>query len=218
METVAPGVMLIQLWRGYRTNAYVLEDVLVDTGTRWDYGRLRRELATIRLTQIVLTHAHPDHQGCAHRLCTDLKIQLACPAADVDAMEGRVQMPPNHPVGNLVVPLFGGPPQPVARALNDGDFVGEFRVVHAPGHTPGHSMLFRERDGLLIAGDVMANINFLTGRDGLREPPHRYSTNWQQNRESILKAAELKPSLICFGHGRPLAPPDGLREFVLSLQ
>jgi glyoxylase-like metal-dependent hydrolase (beta-lactamase superfamily II) len=35
-----------------------------------------------------LTHAHADHQGASHRVCTELGIPLAVGESDVPAMEG----------------------------------------------------------------------------------------------------------------------------------
>ncbi len=31
----------------------------------------------------------------------------------------------------------------------------DWRWVHTPGHTPGHISLFREKDGVLVAGDAI---------------------------------------------------------------
>jgi glyoxylase-like metal-dependent hydrolase (beta-lactamase superfamily II) len=88
--------------------------------------------------------------------------------------------------------------------LHDGDDIAGFRVVHAPGHTPGHVAFFRARDRVLIAGDVLANYPRLGSWGGLNEPPHAFSIDPAQNRRSIAKLAELRPRLVCFGHGPPL--------------
>jgi glyoxylase-like metal-dependent hydrolase (beta-lactamase superfamily II) len=65
-------------------------------------------------------------------------------------------------------------------------------------------MFFRERDGVAIAGDVISNLNPLTRRARLAEPPWMYSDDPQENRRSIRKLLELRPRVICFGHGPPL--------------
>ncbi len=104
------------------------------------------------------------------------------------------------------------------RVLRDNDVVAGFRVVHAPGHTPGHVIFFRESDRVAIAGDVLANINFVTGRPGLREPPRVFCVDAEQNRRSIKILWELRPSLVCFGHGPPLRDPEVLERFVARLR
>lgn len=44
---------------------------------------------------------------------------------------------------------------------SDGSVPGpsEWRWLHTPGHTAGHVSLFRERDGLLLAGDALATVD-----------------------------------------------------------
>ena len=86
-------------------------------------------------------------------------------------------------------------------------------MIHAPGHTPGHVIFFRESDRVVIAGDLLANINFLTRKPGLREPPPFFSVDPVENRRSIQKLIELQPSVVCFGHGPPLRNPEELRKF-----
>jgi glyoxylase-like metal-dependent hydrolase (beta-lactamase superfamily II) len=129
-------------------------------------------------------------------------------------MEGRVRMLPHNRVIRFGEWLWAGPPCPVERILQDGDEVAGFRVVHAPGHTPGHCMFFRDSDRLCIAGDVLANVNFLTGRSELRETPTFFSVDPAQNRRSMQTLVDLKPRVVCFGHGPPLRNPKVLEQFV----
>src|SRR5581483_6387830 len=68
-------------------NVYLIEDVLIDSGTRWDASGLLKQLANIPLSQIALTHCHPDHQGSVKRICEARGIALACHEADVASME-----------------------------------------------------------------------------------------------------------------------------------
>jgi len=212
---IAPGVHLLEIWPPNRLNVYLVGDVLVDTGSRWDFHRLLRQMEGRQPKQIFLTHAHPDHQGNAERLSRLWGVPVGCHHADADALEGKTPLPPSHPIGRaFVVPVFGGPAVTPVERLDDGDMVADFRVVHAPGHSPGHSLLYRESDGVAIAGDLLANINFLTCKSGLREPPRPFSTNWRENRESIRKLFALKPSVVCFGHGPPLLDKGLLKRIV----
>ena len=213
MRRIAKGVW--QLWGSPRDmfNVYLVEDVLIDAATRWGKRRILRQLRGRTVRLVALTHCHPDHQGAAKAVCEQFRAPLACHDADVPAMEGRAPMRPDNWLIRLFAPLFAGPPYPVERVLHDGDEVAGFRVVHAPGHTPGHLIFFRDSDRVAIAGDVLANINFLTGRPGLREPPWFFSADPAQNRRSIQTLAELKPAIVCFGHGPPLLEPELLANF-----
>jgi glyoxylase-like metal-dependent hydrolase (beta-lactamase superfamily II) len=123
-------------------------------------------------------------------------------------------MVPNLRFLRIVSGFWAGPPCKVGRILYEGDEVAGFRVIHAPGHTPGHVIYFRESDRVAIAGDVLANIHFITGREGLREPPAAFSADAELNRQSIRKLVSLRPAVVCFGHGPPLRSLERLEEFV----
>ena len=213
MQKVAPGVWWLTGFPRGAINAYLVEDVLIDAGTRWATRRLLRTCERRPPREVVLTHSHPDHQGAAKAVCERFGIGLACHAADVAAAEGRVAQVPDNRWLRLGMRLWAGPACPVARVLQEGDEVAGFRVVHTPGHTPGHVVLFREADRVAIAGDVLANINFITWRPGLREPPPFFSVDRTQNRASILRLAALDPRLVCFGHGPPLRKLELLHRY-----
>lgn len=214
MEPVAPGVWLLTGLPPYAINQYLVEDVLIDTGTRWAGRRLLRTLRRRSAALVALTHCHPDHRGSAALVCRTLRVPLACHEADAPIMEGRQPM---HPRLGPFGPLLDGGPYPVGRVLRDGDEVAGFRVVAAPGHTMGHVFYFRDSDRVAIAGDVLANINVLTGRPGLREPPRAFSIDRALNRDSARKLLALRPSVVCFGHGPPLRDVDLLGRFVARL-
>jgi glyoxylase-like metal-dependent hydrolase (beta-lactamase superfamily II) len=204
MQPVAEGVWQLRGVPRHMFNVYLAGDMLIDAATRWGKRRIFRQLQGRTISLVALTHCHPDHQGAASAVCERYGVPLACHEADAAAMAGTSRMQPENGLIRLGEWLWSGPACPVGRLLQDGDRVGDFRVVHAPGHTPGHVMYFREADRLAIAGDVLANISFLTGKPGLREPPHAFSVDVAENRRSIRKLLELRPSCVCFGHGPPL--------------
>ena len=63
-----------------------------------------------------------------------------------------------------------GPGRNVDRLLREGDEVAGFKVLNAPGHSPGHVAYWRESDRVLILGDVLNNVNVTTGIPGLNDP------------------------------------------------
>lgn len=198
-------------------NVYLIEDVLIDAASRWDTSSLLKQLKDIPLSQVALTHSHPDHQGAVKQICETRGIPLACPEADVASMEGRAPMVPRTAVTTFMHFALAGPAYPVQRVLRDGDEIAGFRVIHAPGHTPGHVIYFRESDRVMIAGDVLRNSNPITGKVGLQEPPTVFSEDPRENRRSIRKLAQLRPSLVCFGHGPVLYDMAQLDRFVDQL-
>jgi hydroxyacylglutathione hydrolase len=205
VKQLAPDVWQL---RGFRDaiNVYMIGDVLIDAATRRARRRILGQIENRPLSLVALTHVHPDHQGVAKDVCEARGVPLACHEADVAAMEGRapVQQASSNPINKMIVKFWEGPPHPVGRVLTEGDDVAGFRVIHAPGHAPGEVIFFRDSDRVAICGDVINNVNFLTGRVRVGEPPGIFTLDPTENRRSIRKLAELEPSLVCPGHGPPV--------------
>jgi glyoxylase-like metal-dependent hydrolase (beta-lactamase superfamily II) len=220
MHEVAPDLWRLPLLKLDLINVYLAGGVLIDAGGRLARRRLLAALEPHTVTAHALTHAHPDHQGGSHAVCERFGLPLWCGAGDRDAVESgdlaRVLPNPDGVIAWLSRRL-GGPAHPVSRVLAEGDEVGGFRVIEAPGHSPGHLAFWREGDGALIIGDVLFNRNPMTLRAGLAEPFRFATFDRQSNRDSARKLAALEPRLVCFGHGAPLS--DGARfcDFVASL-
>jgi glyoxylase-like metal-dependent hydrolase (beta-lactamase superfamily II) len=207
MKRLADGLYQLGGFPPNAINVYLMGDVLVDAATRYARGRVLRQLRGHIVSAHALTHAHPDHQGASHAVCTALNIPLWCGVHDADAAEDPrliLDRMPRHPVNRVFAANAVGPGHPVARRLVEGDEVGGFTVVETPGHTAGHVSFWRAGDRVLVAGDVAANMNMLTGLQALREPPWFFSADPARNRDSARKLAALEPALVCFGHGPPL--------------
>jgi glyoxylase-like metal-dependent hydrolase (beta-lactamase superfamily II) len=189
-------------------------DVLVDAGTRWAAPGIVRRLRGRTMAMVALTHVHPDHQGAAAAVCRRFGVPLACHADDVDAMEGRRRMAPRTLPVRLFDRLWSGPPHPVEVRWRGGEMLGEWRVVHAPGHTPGHVVFFRERDRAAVVGDVVRNFTFRGGLGRLAETPHVFSVDPARNRESMRLLLGLRPRILCCGHGPPHRDSGELERLV----
>lgn len=204
-------------------NSYLLADddgslTLVDAGLK---GAEKKVLAALEqlgraprdVTRILLSHAHADHAGglAAAKAATRAPVW----AHEDDASYVRAgQAPPRDSSttwGRLLSRLPGGGFAPVelAGTLADGDelpLAGGLRVVHTPGHSPGHcSFLLRER-GVLITGDAVFNVR------GLRWSPSAFCTDVRQSRESAQVLGELDYDTAAFTHGRPVS--TGARQAV----
>jgi hydroxyacylglutathione hydrolase len=179
----------------FQENCYLVVDeksnhaVLIDPGA--DPERILRalKLSGATLDSIWLTHAHIDHVGAiaAVRQAYDVPIHLHPddrPLYDNAAWQAAQYGLPFDP------------PPPPDRDLADGDVltVGdlEFRVLHTPGHAPGHCVF--EGHGVVLGGDLLFAGSI--GRTDLPLSDPRAMT------ESLARVASLEPALVVHpGHG-----------------
>ena len=139
---------------------------------------------------------------------------------DADAAERPeliLERQPDVAINRIFWKAMAGPGHPVARTLGEGDELAGFRV-EVPGHSRGHIAFWRERDGVLVLGDVLNSQHPLTGLRGLRLPPGFFTPDPAQNRRSAQRLGELKPQLVLFGHGPPLRDTGRFVGFARSLE
>ena len=112
--------------------------------------------------------------------------------------------------GRLLRRSPGLTPTPVEEELVDGqvlDVAGGLRVVHTPGHTPGHISLLHEPSRLLITGDSIWN---LLGR--MSWPVRMLCTDAVMTRRTAEVLGDLDYDLVAFTHGPEIR--TGAREAV----
>ena len=221
VREVADGGTLITGLPPYAINCFVIAhpdgDVLVDAMTRLEGPLILRALRGRRLQAHVATHAHPDHVGATHAVASKLGIPVWAHAADRAAIEDIDQIGLRQPdalINKVFAKVMLGPSHPVARELVEGDEVAGFTVLHTPGHSVGHIALWRERDGVLILGDVLNNQHPILGFPrGLRLPLDVFTPDPATNRASAKRLGELGAKTVLFGHGRPHEGAETFRDF-----
>jgi hydroxyacylglutathione hydrolase len=125
----------------------------VDPGGDIDDLQSLAQQAGVTIEKILITHGHVDHCGQAGKLAQRLGVPIEGPHPDdqfwIDGLADR----------GMMFGLTGAEPFVPDRWLFDGDVVtvGEetLKVIHCPGHTPGHVVFVNENDRLAFVGDVL---------------------------------------------------------------
>jgi glyoxylase-like metal-dependent hydrolase (beta-lactamase superfamily II) len=81
------------------------------------------------------------------------------------------------------------------------------RVLHTPGHTPGHISLLHPRSGVLITGDSIFNMNAR-----MSWPTKLACTSFRQNVQTAHVLGEIEYAVAAFTHGPEIR--DDAREQV----
>jgi hydroxyacylglutathione hydrolase len=106
----------------------------------------------LTLKKLVNTHCHFDHMMGIEYMRNKYHVEFAVHPDEAFWVEKVVDQ----------AMLFGftmNPVRPPDRYLSDKDTLTfgqtELRILHVPGHSPGHIVLYEEKQQILIGGDVL---------------------------------------------------------------
>lgn len=237
---VAPGVWGMKI---VFVNIYMIASgdpdskkwVLVDAGLPNSAHKIQEmadELfgAGTKPENIILTHGHFDHRGSLQDLLKIWDVPVYAHYLELPYLTGLSAYPPADPfVGGGLMSLTSWmfPNKP----LNLGDKIHAFpeegtpglpgwRIIHTPGHAPGHISLFRESDHVLVAGDAFVTtvqesaFAVMTQKKIISGPPKYFTSDWKAAGVSVRKLIGLHPQIIATGHGKPMVG----KEFKKALQ
>jgi glyoxylase-like metal-dependent hydrolase (beta-lactamase superfamily II) len=211
---------------------------LIDTGLKWSAPKIRKMADDLfwpdtRPAAIILTHGHFDHVGSVAALADEWRVPVYSHIMEVPYLTDLSSYPPPDPNagGGLFTAISWMFPN---KAINiaehirplpeDGSIPGlpEWKYIFTPGHSPGHISLYRESDGVLLAGDAFVTtqqesfISVLTQKEKLKGPPRYFTCDWQKAADSVNKLADLEPEVVATGHGKPMYG-EAMRESLHQL-
>ena len=88
-------------------------------------------------------------------------------------------------------------PITVDEKLKDGDKIKSLKVIHTPGHTPGHISLYLEDQRTLFGADVLWNMR-ISG--GLVIPPSYFTLDQVTAAVSVTRVSQLNFDILLLGH------------------
>lgn len=185
------------------------ENILIDTGMPGLTRKIISELESLSIAsnsikKILLTHHDVDHMGNAKELQDITNAEIWAPNEDIPYITGiKNRSGIKHLVQTVVRPKK---PKVLHQYEKDHEVNG-IRVIHAPGHTPGHSML--QYKNILFIGDLFKVID---GKPKLLP----FFMNWDLNevRKSISIINGLEYDWICPSHGEPIHNGNLMKEFL----
>jgi glyoxylase-like metal-dependent hydrolase (beta-lactamase superfamily II) len=255
MIEVAPGIYQLILpnpaYSALRyVNAYIVQGndgyLLIDTG--WDdeaLASLEKQLKKIGIdfkdiTQIVVTHAHPDHYGLASRLKQLSGAKLALHHLEIEAIELRYSDEADflswldqwwHANGvstteakefredfQKITRVFISPVLPDV-TLHGGEIIStgvfNLQVLETPGHSAGHISLYEPDQKILFTGDhILPNI---TTNIGISLLLSQSSTNpLDDYLNSLNEIKQLEVNLILPGHENRFVGLEGRVEELMQ--
>ncbi len=142
-------------------NSFVLSDetgecIFIDPGFFYEgeHAEIKDYIANNKLKPIKITntHCHFDHIMGVEFIRNEYKIPFQAHADDAFWVEKAIDQ------GKM----YGFNMKPVSSIdsfLHENEFIefgnSKLKIIHVPGHSPGHVVFYSEKDELLIAGDVL---------------------------------------------------------------
>ncbi|HEY3027029.1 MAG TPA: MBL fold metallo-hydrolase [Pyrinomonadaceae bacterium] len=140
------------------------------------------------VSEIILTHLHPDHVG------------------GVNALKSHIKGPVNVAAHQYTAEALGDNVH-VDRLIEDGEVIElggtpsiRLRAMHTPGHARGHLCFYEERTGTLISGDNIVGLGSV-----LIDPPEGNMRDYLKSLHRMRALPNL--SVLFGGHGPAIANP-----------
>jgi hydroxyacylglutathione hydrolase len=195
---------------------------LVDTGMPGKTKELEKELKQLgidpdEILTIVITHHHFDHTGSLDKMKKFTNARVAVHMDDSKYVSGEEKQPGPlfmKPFIALISLIYNIKPVTPDILLKEGDNIGDYDVIHTPGHTPGSICLYNPLNKTCFVGD---NLRYSDGK--LESPTGRLLPDSENYKLSMKKLGDLDIETILTGHGEPVTENANklLDEFIKEL-
>ncbi len=222
VKEVAPRIYRFSEPSGSRIiNFYGIKEgdgwTLIDCGLPESVASwIKEEVILGEINRLFITHADADHFGSGAWLKANYpKLRIFCHPADRRHIEDHKLILKNR--YDVARPEFGyGYPQKTMDALSalcgdnfevdglidEGDVLSisgdEWKIMHLPGHSPGHIGLLRRKDNIFLIGDAFLADGPPDSRGNPSMPPtHENITDYLN---SIERAKTIRTEKVFSGH------------------
>ena len=193
LEEVEPGVKRLRMrsWRGalvgYDVSAYLVSDVLVDTGFPRGGRTLLEAVDAQRPRGVIVTHWHEDHAGNAPGVAA-----RGVPMVMHAECEAKLRERPGIRFYRRQV---WGHTAPLRSSLVGFD-VAPLELVETPGHSADHLVVWDAERRILASADLFLGVKVRIAHEE-EELPRALVT-------SLRRAAALEPRLLLDAHRGPV--------------
>jgi glyoxylase-like metal-dependent hydrolase (beta-lactamase superfamily II) len=174
--------------------------ILVDAGTKNSAKKIISYYNQMKSSPdyVLITHYHPDHIGGLKLILDNFKSDVFVPDAEVDVVLGKAKMIPAKTIlSKIVSRMMKVEPVKDVKKASEIHMNG-ITVIETPGHTPGSTSYYFEKDGVIFVGDAITN------KSGVPTINKGFTLDMKQAEKSKALILEKKPSIVLAGHGKPL--------------
>jgi len=189
----------------YWVSAYLVDDLLVDTGCSYTKKELVNLMKTRKLNTIVNTHHHEDHISGNSMLQSTRKVRILVHPMAVPLLKLRPKL---YPYQELT---WGYPDPSEAHPITSRIETEnrEFRVVYAPGHSLDHIALIEPKEGWVFVGDLYITVKPVAAR--LDE------SQWITI-SSLKKIRRFSPRILFTAVGDPVLDASNILDRSISIR
>ena len=202
-DEVGEGIIRLRItsrWArilGFEVSAYLVGDLLVDTGFSHVRPQVLSAFEATRIHAICCTHNHEDHTGNCGPLAVGHGATVYIRNHHLRWSEGVRRLKPYRSW------FWGAPGSFEAEEMPDLVVGGSrsLRALPAPGHSITHAALWEEATGTVFTGDLFISPG--ASAVMIQEDPYDLV-------DSLRRVAALEPRLMLTGHGLAIEDPAPL--------